>query len=185
MEPNEQLAVILPAISDLVDKIEPSQLHQPTPCTDFDLAGVLDHMIGLGGAFSYLFRGLEPPAPQVREDDGAVPQAEFRKIMFDLLDAVRSDGALQRTIASPIGEMPGDTFARLVAFDGLVHGFDIAVASGLTWELPDDVVAAVDSFARVALTDDMRDGDTFKDVTTPPIDATPIERVAAFSGRSV
>lgn len=185
MEPNEQLAVILPAISDLVDKVEPSQLHQPTPCTDFDLAGVLDHMIGLGGAFSYLFRGLEPPAPQVREDDGTVPHAEFRKVMFDLLDAVRSDGALQRTIASPIGEMPGDTFARLVAFDGLVHGFDIAVASGLTWELPDDVVAAVDSFARVALTDDMRDGDTFKDVTTPPIDATPIERVAAFSGRSV
>lgn len=185
MGPNEQLAIILPAISDLVDGLEPSQLRHPTPCTNFDLAGVLDHMIGLGGAFSFLFRGLEPPEPQVRHDDGNVPNAEFRNAMHELLDAVRSDGALERTISSPIGEIPGDTFARLVAFDGLVHGFDIAVASGLTWELPDDVVAAVDSFVRVALTDDLRDGDTFNDATTPPIHANPIERVVAFSGRTV
>jgi uncharacterized protein (TIGR03086 family) len=185
MEPTEQLTVILPAISELVDRIEPAHLHNPTPCTNFDVSDVLDHMIVLGGSFSYLFRGLELPEPQTRDDDGRVPAAEFRKVMHDLLDAVHTEGALERTIASPVGEMPGDTFARLVAFDGLVHGWDIARATGLTWELPDEVVAVVDSFARTAVSDDLRDGDTFKDATTPPALATPIERVAAFSGRSV
>lgn len=190
MEPSEQLAVILPAISDLVDQVEPEQLHCATPCSNFDLSGVLHHMIGLGGTFTYLFRGEEPPAAEAGDvaagdhnDD--VPAAAFREVMHDLLSSVRSDGAMERTLPTPLGPMPGETFARLVAFDGLVHGWDIARASGRSWELPDEVVAAVDSFARNALTDDLRDGDTFKVATTPPVDATPIDRVAAFSGRTV
>jgi uncharacterized protein (TIGR03086 family) len=185
MEPTEQLAVILPALSELVDRIEPSDLGNETPCEKFALSDVLDHMIVLGGSFSFLFRGLTPAEPQPREEDGSVPTAEFRKVMHDLLDAVHTEGALDRTITAPVGEMPGDTFARLVAFDGVIHGWDIARATGLAWELPDEVVAAVDSFARIALTDDLRDGDTFKDATTAPADATPIDRIAAFSGRTV
>lgn len=190
MEPIEQLSVILPAISDLVDRVEADQLHHDTPCTNFDLSGVLDHMIGLGGTFSYLFRGEEPPSAEAGDvvagdHNGDVPAATFRRVMLDLLDSVRSDGAMERILPTPLGPMPGETFARLVAFDGLVHGWDIARASGQPWELPDEVVAAVDLFARNALTDDLRDGDTFKVATTPPVDATPIERVAAFSGRTV
>lgn len=185
MEPTEQLTVILPAISDLVDRIEPAQLHDPTPCATFDLADILEHMIVLGGAFSHLFRGLEPPAPTTRRDDGEVPNEAFRAVMDDLLAAVHSEGALERTITAPVGVMPGDTFARLVAFDGLVHGWDIGRATGLKWALPDDVVAEVDAFARAAVSDHLRDGDTFKEATVPPAGVGPIERVAAFSGRTV
>ena len=185
MEPTEQLDVILPAISDLVDRLDPSDLDRTTPCEDFALRDVLDHMIVLGGAFSHLFRGEEPPEQTGPSADGRVPAPEFRAVMGDLSDAVRTNGALERTIVAPVGEMPGETFARLVAFDGLVHGFDIARSAGLPYDLPTEVVDAVDSFARQAITDDLRDGDTFKDPTTPPDDAGPIERLAAFSGRTV
>ncbi|MGE0000077.1 MAG: TIGR03086 family metal-binding protein [Ilumatobacteraceae bacterium] len=185
MEPTEQLTVILPALSDLVDKLGPADLDKPTPCTNFAVRDVLDHMIVGGSAFSYLFRGVEPPEVPARRDDGRVPAAEFRNAMRELLGAVHGDGALQRTIPSPIGEMPGDTFARLVAFDGLVHGWDIARATELDWELPDELVKVVDEFARAALSDDLRDGETFKAATSPPTAATPIERLAAFSGRTV
>jgi hypothetical protein len=43
----------------------------------------------------------------------------------------------------------------------------------------------VDEFARTAITDHLRDGDTFADPTEPPADATSLERLAAFSGRVV
>ncbi len=186
MEPTAQLAIIVPALTELVEGIEPSALQHPTPCERFDVRGVLDHMIGLGGAFAYLFRGEQPPEPSApATTNGGVPVAEFRTTMDDLLDAVRSDGAMTRTVQSPLGAMPGETFARLVAFDGAVHGFDIARGTGRAFELPDDVVAAVDGFARNALSDDMRDGETFKQATTPPTGASPIERLAAFSGRTV
>src|SRR5690606_26473736 len=109
MEPTEQLTVILPAISDLVDRVEPAQLHHATPCTDFDLSAGLGHMVGVGGSFSYLFRGMEPPTPAPGAPggpggaDGHVPAATFRNVMHDLLAAVHSDGALERTIPTPLG----------------------------------------------------------------------------------
>jgi uncharacterized protein (TIGR03086 family) len=184
MEPTEQLAHILPTLSSTVDRIQVEQLSHPTPCDNFSVHDVLNHMIVGGGTFAYMFRGEQPPEITAPETD-SVPAAEFRRAMDDLLAAVRFDGALERTIAAPFGDLPGSTFARFVAFDGLMHGWDLARATGIAFEVPGDVVAAVDEFAHVALTDDLRDGDTFKDPTIPPADADVIEHLAAFSGRTV
>lgn len=185
MQPTEQLAHILPALEALVDRIRPMQLNDPTPCDKFTVHDVLDHMIVLGGSFAYWFRGEDAPELKSPPVYGVVPAKEFRATMDDLLAAVLSDGAMARVIPAPIGEMPGDTFARFVAFDGLVHGWDIATATGLPWDPPADVIDAVDGFARAAISVEMRDGDTFKDATTPRPNASPLERLAAFSGRSV
>jgi uncharacterized protein (TIGR03086 family) len=185
MEPIEQLARILPTVSDLVDRIRPTQLDDPTPCTEFTVRDVLDHMLVLGGTFAYWFRGEEAPEVGAPAPDGQVPAAEFRRTMDDLLDAVTSPGAMARTVLSPFGEMPGETFARLVAFDGLVHGWDLASSTGQQYQPSADVVAAVDQFARAAITDEMRDGDTFKAATAAPEDADRLERLVAFSGRSL
>ena len=185
MNPTDQLSYILPTVSALVDRVDADQLHNDTPCADFDLHDVLDHMMVLGGSFAYAFRGEEVPEISAPATHGYVPNDRFRATMDDLLAAVKSPGAMERTVQTPLGPMPGETFARLVAFDGLVHGYDIATASGVPYALPDCVVEAVDGFARQALTDDLRDGDMFKEATTAPAGATGIEEIAAFSGRSV
>lgn len=185
MEPIDQLSHILPTVTGVVDGIRPEQLADPTPCSDFTVRDVLDHMIVLGGTFAYGFRGEDAPEIRAPAANGDVPAAAFRKTMDDLLDAVKSPGAMERTISSPAGEMPGETFARLVAFDGLVHGWDLATSTGQDYRVPHAVVAAVDEFARAAITTGMRDGDTFKDATTPPADAGQLERLVAFSGRSL
>ncbi|MEA3019920.1 MAG: hypothetical protein QOI47_1444, partial [Actinomycetota bacterium] len=90
-----------------------------------------------------------------------------------------------RTIAAPFGEVPGETFARFVAMDGLVHGWDISTAIDRPYEPPAALVAAVDAFARQAISDGMRDGDTFAAAVEAPADASPIARLAAFTGRQV
>lgn len=104
--------------------------------------------------------------------------------MAALLDAVQSPGALDRTIQTPGGAMPGAVFARLVAFDGLVHGWDLATSTGQPWELDDGLVGEVDDFARQAITVEMRDGDAFAVEQQAAEDASPSERLVAFSGRS-
>lgn len=185
MEPTEQLSYILPALSALVDCIEPSQLNNSTPCAEFTVHDVLDHIIVLGESFAHWFRGEEAPEANAPPVYGWVPAAELRKAMDDLLDAVKSPGAMERTISAPVGEMPGSTFAQFVAFDGLIHGWDLASATGLNYDPPPAVIASVDEFARGALTSEMRDGDTFKEATTAPDDASQMERLVAFSGRSL
>lgn len=185
MDPIEQLSYILPTLNATVDRIQTMQMNDPTPCSDFTVHGVLDHMMVLGGTFTYSFRGEEAPELKPPAVYGWVPAAEFREVMDDLLDAVKSPGAMERPITTPMGEMPGETFARFVAFDGLMHGWDLASSTGQRFEVPPAVTCAVDEFARGALTPEMRDGDTFKDETTAPEDASRLERLVAFSGRSL
>jgi uncharacterized protein (TIGR03086 family) len=185
MGPIEQLEAIVPTVSDLVDRITPAQLNDPTPCSEFTVHDVLDHMIMLGGSFAYLFRGEVPPAIDAPAVYGRVPSAEFRAAMDDLLDAVRSDQAMDRALETPLGTMDGATFAAVVAFDGLMHGWDLAAATGQTYAVDADVVTTVDEFARVALTDDLRDAGLFAAPTEAPDGASVLESLAAFSGRHV
>ncbi len=183
MQGNEQLAVIIPKLREIGARIEPGQLDEPTACKDFTVAGVLGHMTALGSAFAPMFRGEDPPSGDPGAD-GTTAMVRFDVAMAALLDAVQSPGALDRTIQTPNGEMPGAVFARLVAFDGAVHGWDLATATGQPWDLGDDLVAEVEGFARQAITDVMRDGDAFAAEQQPAEDATPIERLVAFSGRT-
>ena len=185
MTPTEQLEHIIPALSGVVDRIWHGQMEAPTACAKFNVHDVIDHMIVVGGTFAPLLRGQTPPVVTAPVVYGWVPAAEFTETMNELLAAVQSPGALDRTILSPFGEVSGDTFARFVAFDGLIHGWDLAHATGQAWAPPTELVEAVEAFARQAITPKMRDGDTFKNAEPAPAGAGPLERLVAFSGRTV
>ncbi len=178
MDPRSQLRQILPLVCDIVGRLDEADLTAPTPCADFDVRGVLEHMVGGAGQFAAAFRGETPSGGAVDDVRVAFPGA-----MDELEAAIGSPGALERTIAAPFGEVTGETFARFVALDGLVHGWDLATATNQPYEPPADVVEAVTAFAEEALTDDLRDGDTFGAAVTLPAGASPIERLAAFTGR--
>ena len=183
MDGVQQLDEIMPLLHELVDGISPDQLSGATPCAKFSVAGVLEHMIGGATVFAPAFRG-ESPSPGSAPTAGSL-QDQWRAAMADLLDAVHSPGASERTVAAPFGEVPGAVFARFVAFDGLVHGWDLATATNQPYAPPADVVREVDAFARQALSDGMRDGDTFAAEKPAPADASGLERVVAFSGRTI
>ena len=190
MEPTEQLAVILPTIVDIVDRIDADQLGAPTPCANFDVQGVLDHLIAGASTFVPAFRGEttgDAPGPGAHPSTppGQVPVTEFASVMSDLLDAVNSPGAMDRMIDAPFGTVPGSVFARFVAYDGLIHGWDLATSTGQTYTLPDELVGEVSAFAHEALGPDMRDGDTFAAATTAPTGAGALVELVAFSGRTV
>ena len=64
MQPIDQLSYIVPTLTALVDRIEPTQLNDPTPCAEFTVHDVLDHMIVGGGSFAYSFRGEQAAGDQ-------------------------------------------------------------------------------------------------------------------------
>jgi uncharacterized protein (TIGR03086 family) len=177
MDPLTQLDHLAPLLVGVTSGITADDLDRPTPCTGFTVRGVLEHMLGGATAFAAAYRGETPVDPDLRD-----PLAAFAPTLGDLDAAISEPGALDRTVAAPFGEVPGGTFARFVVLDGLVHGWDLAVATGQPYEPPDELVAAVDDFARQAL-DPLRDGDTFGEAVEPAADASPIERLAAFTGR--
>lgn len=185
MEPIEQLAIIIPTLTGIVGRIQPAQLDNATPCATFTVQGVLDHMISGARASATALRGEEPgPAMPAQADPEKHPVTEFRQAMVELLDAINAPGALERTVSAPFGDVPGSAFARFVALDGLIHGWDLATATNQSYDPPDEVIAAVAAFAREAVTPEMRDGDTFANESEAPKGAGRLEQLVAFSGRS-
>jgi uncharacterized protein (TIGR03086 family) len=185
MDPLEQFDLLAPALGGVVTQIGAGQLDEPTPCTDFTVRGVLEHMIAGAIGFAAAFRGEPAPPANGDGDGGADPRGRFAEAMTGLVDAVRSPGALDRTIAAPFGDVPGQIFARFVVLDGLVHGWDLAIATGRPYQPPVTLVAEVDAFAREAIVPAMREAEMFAAPVKAPTDATPIERLVALTGRRV
>lgn len=178
----DQLDEIMPLLRDLVDGLSPDQLDDPTPCAKFTVTGVLEHMIGGVMHFAPEFRGQ--PSPAGAFADGTL-QDRWHRAMTELLDAMRTPGVQDRSVAAPFGEVPADTFFRYTVFDGMLHGWDLASSTGQSYEPRAELVAEVDAFIRQLLVPEMRDGDTFAAETLAPPDASPLEQLVAFSGRQV
>jgi uncharacterized protein (TIGR03086 family) len=179
MDPRSQLEQVGPLLAGVVSGIRPEQLDDPTPCQSFTVRGVLEHMIGGATMFTAAFNGTEPAPPDLSD-----PLASFEPVLGELFAAINAPGALDKTIEAPFGPTPGHVFATFVALDGLVHGWDMATATGQPYDPPAALVAEAEAFARQAV-DPMRDGDTFAAETQAPAGATPIQRLAAYTGRTV
>jgi uncharacterized protein (TIGR03086 family) len=177
MDPLSQLGQLGPLLAGVVGGIAPDQLDRPTPCAEFTVRGVLEHMIGGATAFAAAYRGETAAEPDLSD-----VLAGFGPALQNLGGSMSAPGALDSTVAAPFGEVPGETFARFIVLDGLVHGWDMANATGQAYDPPDELVAAADAFARQAI-DPLRDGQTFAEAVEPAPDASPIERLAAYTGR--
>jgi uncharacterized protein (TIGR03086 family) len=186
MEGSEQLSVVIPMLKDVAANITAQQLDSGTPCANFDVAGVLEHMTALASAFAPMFQGQDPdPDPTDAPSPGGPVMDRFPTAMDRLLEAVQSPGALERTIQTPNGPLPGAVFARLVALDGLVHGWDLATSTRQEWQPPEDLVSEVDTFARQAITAQMRRAEAFAPEQRPAEGADAMSRLVAFTGRRV
>jgi uncharacterized protein (TIGR03086 family) len=177
VDPLTQLGQLGPALGGVIAGLTSDDLDRPTPCAAYTVRGVLEHMINGGTAFAAAYRGETPTEPDLSDPINGV-----QAMLGDLVAAMSAPGALDRTIAAPFGEVPGDTFARFVVLDGLVHGWDMAEATGQRYEPADELVAAVDAFAHQAI-DPLRNGDTFADAVEPAAGATAMDRLAAYTGR--
>jgi uncharacterized protein (TIGR03086 family) len=179
MEPLEQLDELGPVLGGVVSTITPDQLDNPTPCANFTVGGILDHMIGGATMFAGAFRGTTDVTPP----DSGDKLADFGTALGDLAAAMHEPGALDKTIQAPFGEISGSDFARFVVLDGLVHGWDMSTATGQPYDPPAQLVDEAFEFARNTI-DPLRDGDTFKAAVDAPAGATTMEQLVAYTGRN-
>lgn len=178
MDVVDQLQQIGPVLGAVFAGVRPEQLDAPTPCDRFVVRDVLQHMVDGATAFTAAYGG----EPSSASRDAHDPLDAIGPALGALVAAISAPGALDRTIDAPWGAVDGDSFARYIVLDGLVHGWDLATATGQPYDPPDAVVAEADAFAH-GLVDQLRNGEAFAPAVAPPEDATPLERLIAFTGR--
>jgi uncharacterized protein (TIGR03086 family) len=179
MDVLQQLDLTGNALGNVVGRITPDQLDNPTPCDRFTVRGVLGHMITGATMFTAAFREEAPEEPDLSE-----PLRDFGPCLGGLVSAINAPGVLDREIDAPWGKVTGADFAQFIVLDGTVHGYDLATSTGQEYAPDDALVEHLIAFAGPALAG-MRDGDTFKEPAEPPAGATPIQRLAALTGRRV
>ncbi len=184
MDGSEQLEVIVPAVAGIIAQIRPDQLTSQTPCADWTVRHLLNHMIGGATAFAAGFRGeplpdMTGPLPDLAGDD---PAAAFGEAVSSFGAATRLPGAIDRVLHVPFGAVEGREFLRFVALDGLVHGWDLCQATSQEYQPDEAVVAAVEDFARRFLRPELR-GVAFAEEVESGATTTRLERLVAFTGR--
>ncbi|MEJ8277627.1 TIGR03086 family metal-binding protein [Pseudonocardia spirodelae] len=183
------LAPTARAVADVVTAVGEDQLGLPTPCADMTVAALLDHLHGLAWAFTHAARKSPEAAGTAPHADAAHLVADWRSAvparLDELAEAWRDPAAWEGVTAAGGVEMPGEV-GGVIALDELVlHGWDLAVATGRPFAPDDDAVAAVLEFTTamsVPGEEASREG-LFGPVVPVPADAPAFDRALGNSGR--
>ena len=169
------------ATERVVEAIRPEQLGFSTPCSDWDVRALLGHVVGVLALHAAVLRDEEPDEPMVDLGDDD-PLKAYRSGVEELLAAAGGD-ALERIHRTPMGEMPGHAAVAFVMMDVIVHGWDLARATGQTMAVPEDVAADVLGFVRQAIPDEQRAPHIGPAVAVAP-SAPALDQLVAFLGRT-
>ncbi|MBA2807605.1 TIGR03086 family protein [Streptomyces sp. KM273126] len=184
--PVTAFAEVIDTVAHLVEAVEEEQWSAPTPCTDWNVQQLVDHLVAGQHTFAVVM-GVEPPLPAL--DAAPAPEAlkeTFRTSAAALAAAFEGPGALERTVQAPIGEVPGAVALHLQTVEHLVHGWDLAQAIGEKALFDHTTVEREIEFARGLVAQlPSGPGAPFTRSRTAPEDATAIDRLAALLGRDI
>ena len=188
--PLAPLATALAATGGLVDPLDGDEWQLPTPCSDWTVRQLVGHVVGGNRLVTRALRGEPvPPLEQLGRRDpadqlGDDPSAAWQHSADDLLAAFAAPGVLERTHTVPAGTLPGPAIVHLRVVETLVHGWDLAVATGRQLAVPDELAAAELAFSRDLL-GRLPAGRTPFAPSRPVDDGAPaLDRLAALLGRS-
>jgi len=161
------------------------QLDDATPCASWKVRDLINHIVGGQYFFAGGVRGELPSG----ETDWAAGDflADFDTWARQCVDAFNSDGAMDKMLTLPFGQMPGSAFIGLASTDTFTHGWDLARATGQDTDLAPQLATGLLAGARVAIRPELRseDGAVFGFEQTAPADASNADQLAAFLGRHV
>src|SRR3954469_13959698 len=138
----------------VIAAVPAAKLDASTPCEEWKVRDLLEHMIGVVAGLGAAASGTAP-SPFALSDD---PASQFAGIAKTTLDAWRAPGALERIIDGPAGAMPGQVYAGINLLDTATHAWDLATACGLPTAVPDDVAAFALEVARQTIAPPIRPG---------------------------
>jgi uncharacterized protein (TIGR03086 family) len=176
-------------LTDLVAGVRDDQLTAQTPCTEATLGGLLDHIDGLSLAFTAaatktpLDGGSRGPSADASR---LVPDWRTRipERLAELASAWREQAAWTGMTRAGGLDMPAEV-AGVVALDEVVlHGWDIAAASGQSFSSDPQLLEAAYGFVQSAVNENPQGTPGLFGPPVPvPDDAPLLDRLLGLSGR--
>jgi uncharacterized protein (TIGR03086 family) len=183
--PGDLYVKAMTATRRYVDGVRADQWHAPTPCTEWDVKQVANHIIGENLWAGELYQGKTIGEVGSKLDGdltGADPAAAYRNSATVASNVVTAPGAMEATCHLSFGDHSGADYAAQLFMDLLIHGWDLAKATGQDTRLDSELVAACMPVAQ-QLTSQFRSAGVFgEDLPVSP-DADPQAKLLALLGR--
>ena len=175
---------------EVVAQVKQEQLDDTTPCAEWNVHALINHLIGgaelasagLLGNLSTLTPGNAQSSYISETSAGKLSQA-YQIESVGVLDAAAQPGALGRVIPTPFGDMPMAQFLMGTALDQLVHTWDLAKATGQDVSLSPSVVEAAFPVLTSGFADMGRQGGLVGPEVTVADNASLQEKMIAYMGR--
>jgi len=140
MDPIERIDRATAFAAEKVKGVAADQLSNPTPCSEFDVRSLLNHVIGGLAMLTTAARGEKGAMPE-GDQFGSEPRVDYERRRAELMAALAGDGVLDRNWEMPFATMPGAVMASIAFMEHLTHAWDVAKATGQDTALPSDLVA--------------------------------------------
>ena len=183
------LATALDGTGQLVAAVTDEEWELPTPCSDWTVRQLVNHVVGGNRLVTRVLRGEPlPPRDQLGrragEDQlGADPAAAYATSAADLLAALRAPGVLEGTYTVPAATLPGPAIVHLRTVETLVHGWDLARAIDRPAPFSEELAEGELSFSRDLLGRIPEGRHPFGPARAVDDDVPAIDRLAALLGR--
>ncbi|MGY1763073.1 TIGR03086 family metal-binding protein [Geodermatophilus sp. SYSU D00779] len=171
-------------LARVVTGIRDDQLGRPTPCDGTPVAGLLAHVVGLTTAFRMAAEKTPVSGGPSASPDDLPPDWRTRiPAQLDaLVEAWQRPSAWEGTAEAGGVVMPAPVAAVVTLDEVLVHGWDLAVATGQDDTADPASVAACTEFAAQAAAQGPTPG-LFGPAVPVPDDAPPLDRLLGLTGR--
>jgi uncharacterized protein (TIGR03086 family) len=128
------------------DAVEPGQWADATPCADWDVRTLVNHVVGEELWTAPLVDGATIAEVGDRFDGdvlGEAPATVARTAALEAVAAVDQRAPSGGIVHLSFGDVPIEEYVLQLTADHLIHAWDLAAATGQSRELDGDVVAAV------------------------------------------
>jgi len=176
------------AMTALIERIEDDQLGRPTPCRETTVGQLVAHVLGLSVAFRDAAGKVVGPTTSTPPTSAPpeLPQ-KWRQIapgrLAELAQAWRDPAAWDGMTQAGGVTMPGAVTATVANNELVLHGWDLAVATGQPFEVArPNLEASWQMVSQTPDTPEARQG-LFGPVVAVPTDASLLDRVLGGAGR--
>ncbi|MEU5511242.1 TIGR03086 family metal-binding protein [Streptomyces fungicidicus] len=175
-------------VARLAEGVRDDRLADPTPCPQYAVRHVLGHLLGLAVAFRDAGRkdlgATTDTGPQsALPDIGPGWREELPKVLDELAEVWREPAAWTGMTRAGGFDMPGEVTAAVAVDELVVHGWDLARATGQAYVPDPAALAASHAFLRAAAEESERGDGIFGPVVPVPSDAPLLDRTIGLSGR--
>jgi uncharacterized protein (TIGR03086 family) len=176
----EELARLVAGVSD-------GQLADPTPCPEYRVRHLLGHLAGLAAAFRDAAR-KDFGATTETSPGSALPDVapgwreELPKVLAELAEAWRDPAAWTGMTRAGGVDLPGEVAGLVVIDELVIHGWDLARATGRPYAPDQAALRACHDFLAASVDDPDR-GEIFGPVVPVGPEASLLARAVGLAGR--